>query len=1015
MTRMKRIRHLLLAGCGVVSAPALAQSAPAAAPAPAPAPVSARGAPAPATGGTTADKPLSPNSGSLVSLYGPATGMAGFIRGFEGDASANAGFIRGFEGDAQTRAGFIRGFAGNIRGFAGFIRGFDADVARKPGITSAFWGSLKPQAGSLSADAGFIRGFNGDFEAQAGFIRGFSGSLRDQAGFIRGFNDAPGDYASLITQVRALVTSSQATWGKAVEARSGKSFDAAITNPLLTKYGIDLNDPSSFKLDELGVELFLLDWYDNLMVYSGHDSVDHWMPAIHWSPAITQSLGAGFDSKVGLLDFSITGDELSNVVKSSGISTVAGGHGTAVVSLIVGAHDGQGVMGIAPRASVVSYNPFDATNTAGWKDIENGVKYLADQKATVINMSLGVPGWALHPGWNSVFSNDAVSKEAKKRVFVLSAGNDGVAQTQNVEWDFKKNPSIIVVGSVDPNGKISSFSNQPGTACLTRNSVCAGPADLLMNRFLVAPGEMILVSNGQGGVTRMSGTSFSAPLVSGAIALIHDRWPWLASRPEDTASIILNTARDLGAPGVDPVYGHGMLDVEAAMSPVNWNFVDWKISIDGKKTQDVKAAMLSGPVEGLRSQWEAAGAYIIAFDETETSFRDFAIPLSSKLVGQTVGKNKDQFLSYLQSRFWDWLGTQGAPSTSAGKRLSAFSDAGPAVPMAGFGEWRATLSLAPRADRAGLRQGIVPIESSLAVRSPDGRIGFTVGQGDGARRIGGQAGFDLASDYALGSGGVNPLFGFASGGAFGRVEYGLGRRLVVSAAVSEQATKRDGRDLAGDDGRLLRGLDPYRATAAMVTARFDVSKRFSASVGYTLLDEATGLLGTQSLDRSDFRNGARTDAVTVNTKLTLGSSLDLAASATLGRTRAGDLGQQNIAVSRGGLINSAYQLSVDKAGLFDRHDRARISVAQTLHLEGGSIDVAGTEVVDRLTGELGTVVQTVALQSGARQHVVEALYGRSLLGGAAELSLFGRARLGHDASRAQRPETTAGFSVRTRF
>lgn len=54
--------------------------------------------------------------------------------------------------------------------------------------------------------------------------------------------------------------------------------------------------------------------------------------------------------------------------------------------------------------------------------------------------------------------------------------------------------------------------------------------------------------------------------MSGAIALLHDRWPWLAQHPDATTDIILKSARDLGAPGVDPVYGAGLLDVTASQS-----------------------------------------------------------------------------------------------------------------------------------------------------------------------------------------------------------------------------------------------------------------------------------------------------------------------------------------------------------------------------------------------------------------------------------------------------------------
>ena len=122
-----------------------------------------------------------------------------------------------------------------------------------------------------------------------------------------------------------------------------------------------------------------------------------------------------------------------------------------------------------------------------------------------------------------------------------------------------------VVGSVDPLGAISSFSNQPGTACLLDNGVCSS-GHHLYDRFMVAPGELILVSDGQGGLERRSGTSFAAPLVSGAITLLHDRWPWLRNYPQETAQIILSSAKDLGAPGPDPVYGYGLLDANAAVT-----------------------------------------------------------------------------------------------------------------------------------------------------------------------------------------------------------------------------------------------------------------------------------------------------------------------------------------------------------------------------------------------------------------------------------------------------------------
>ena len=59
---------------------------------------------------------------------------------------------------------------------------------------------------------------------------------------------------------------------------------------------------------------------------------------------------------------------------------------------MVAAHDRNGVMGIAPNATVVAYNPFDSTGTASWSAIRTGVLSLAERNASIINMSLGVSG-----------------------------------------------------------------------------------------------------------------------------------------------------------------------------------------------------------------------------------------------------------------------------------------------------------------------------------------------------------------------------------------------------------------------------------------------------------------------------------------------------------------------------------------------------------------------------------------------------------------------------------------------
>ena len=83
-------------------------------------------------------------------------------------------------------------------------------------------------------------------------------------------------------------------------------------------------------------------------------------------------------------------------------------------------------------------------------------------------------------------------------------------------------------------------------------------AGLLQDYFISAP-----VSNNGGD---LSGTSFAAPYVTGVAALIMDKYD--NTDAAMTRDIIFDTADDLGAPGVDAVFGHGALNVGRALSPI---------------------------------------------------------------------------------------------------------------------------------------------------------------------------------------------------------------------------------------------------------------------------------------------------------------------------------------------------------------------------------------------------------------------------------------------------------------
>ncbi|MGI9338402.1 MAG: S8 family serine peptidase, partial [Gammaproteobacteria bacterium] len=107
----------------------------------------------------------------------------------------------------------------------------------------------------------------------------------------------------------------------------------------------------------------------------------------------------------------------------------------------------------------------------------------------------------------------------------------------------------IVAVAVDNQGTIAHFSNGCGLA----KYWC-----------LAAPGVSILAYDHNGSLTARSGTGHAAAHISGALALLKSRFPDMPMSV--IAAILMNTAEDLGTVGVDEIYGHGMINISAAIN-----------------------------------------------------------------------------------------------------------------------------------------------------------------------------------------------------------------------------------------------------------------------------------------------------------------------------------------------------------------------------------------------------------------------------------------------------------------
>jgi|CXWL01.1.fsa_nt_gi hypothetical protein len=865
---------------------------------------------------------------------------------------AYSGRISPFQGRISPFAGDVNPLWGRISPFAGRISPFSGDL-------SAFWGPLGSSAGRISPFYGDIGPFWGEVGPAMEELRATWSSVDTNA--------AAADV--LRGQFQDLITRSESFWGAAVEARTGQSFRDSFAAEVFARYGIDPNDASTFNgFSDVDRARFLFSWYDGLMDFSGRDHVDHWMATADWSPALAQSAGGGQGVVIGLFDFTPAGAGVDVLDwRYEGYGNPGDGHGAAVASLLAADHDGMGLMGVAPNAVIAGYNPFDESGTTNWVDIAAGLDRLKKSGASVVNLSLGLPEFTFAPDWMELYSDNKVQPLLSNTVFVHAAGNDGMAQTQNIDWNFALNPSFIVVGSVGPSGVISSFSNTPGTACLMNNGVCQ---ELLMNRFVVAPGEWILTSDGEGGLTRQSGTSFSAPMVTGAVALLQSHWPWLKDHARESADIILMTARDLGAPGVDPVYGRGMLDIAASQAPIDMARLYQRTS-DGERValptdSDGAAIALLGARDGFVTVYEDVGA----------TYRDFRVPLTTNLSAVNSSPNSGSVLTAS-------LASVSTPTTI---KKSKFENGFAGEVANPFG-WDMRMNVSPLPAGEFVRDGDLPYAFDLMLAGENG-LALFAGRGYGALALAGQPGFE-ASSYAADMGGANPILGFASGGGYVAAEIPLGAGFSLSAGVTQrQAQAFEADFVSGEERPTFEGFAPYRSAAAHALLRKTMGEGFSVSAAYTYLHEDNGLLGLQSINPDDLAAGTETDAATFGAGWAPNERFSLALSATFGHVRAG--ADQSLAVSDEGVDVSAFEAALDFNGVFGVNDHARLRIGQPLHVEGGSLDVTTIDVVDRATGAFGAVTQRVQLGGAERPYFVEGAYAAPIFGGQGEVAAVAR-------------------------
>ena len=273
------------------------------------------------------------------------------------------------------------------------------------------------------------------------------------------------------------------------------------------------------------------------------------------------------------------------------------GHGTDAAGIIAAAKNERDIHGVAYDATVVPVRYLSASGeTFNIFDFQNGFR-IALGNAFVVNNSWGgltvtntrLPDGRLveakRPESRVSPGERQVLQEATRfdSVLVFAAGNEGwntetgrVAASVFINDDegytnpFRFTPTENISGALgllpndhpelvghylhvvalESNNRIARFSNG-----------CGGAKDWC----LAAPGVNIRTTQKDGRTNSFTGTSAAAPFVSGAAAVLKSAFPNLGAK--QVVALLLMTARDLGDPGVDEVYGHGVVDLEKATRP----------------------------------------------------------------------------------------------------------------------------------------------------------------------------------------------------------------------------------------------------------------------------------------------------------------------------------------------------------------------------------------------------------------------------------------------------------------
>jgi serine protease len=330
------------------------------------------------------------------------------------------------------------------------------------------------------------------------------------------------------------------------------------------------------------------------------------------------------------------------------------GHGTHVTGTIAQTtNNATGVAGLAYGASIMPLKVLNQNGSGTYADIVEAIRYAADKGAKVINMSLG--GSA-----SSAAMAEAVTYAHNKGVTIVAAAGNSNSSGSFYPAAY---PEVISVGATRFDETRAPYSNYGPTIDLV-----APGGDTKVDQNNDGYVDCILQQTFGSSRSNFSyyfyqGTSMASPHVAAAAALLIASG--VATSPDDIRAKLQSTADDLGASGRDNTYGHGLLNVAAALqsnvtlpepepepepeaepdalptvtitTPNGGSTVSGTVSIAADASDDNGVASIEFKVNGTSIGTDGSAPYTASWDTTSAQNDTYTVSaIATDSVGQTA-------------------------------------------------------------------------------------------------------------------------------------------------------------------------------------------------------------------------------------------------------------------------------------------------------------------------------------------------------------------------------------------